>query len=909
MTRRAASTASSARAAGFPFTADPLERRDGEWLAEALGIDPSLFHGVPHADGTDQAEARAMNTALWPATWGYFLEEMLSVSERTIYMIRRFFIDYVSGRGALPAIRVGSEPYGILPATVWSRLDVGRLGGTSMIAGPGEGANFLPILQALLRRLEQEWWTAAEKAPWAEKPGEDPEQALLDVLGLHPASVEYHQRYARSIAHVYNFLRFVLDDWLVDAFVEALRQARIETLQQLGLDPDADMPIVDKLFSGPANLLDGPVVDDTPLSETNPIRPYAADGSNYIAWLSTAGIDQIRREDLGPGKPAPQALLYSLLRHASMLSYWEASMELLLCVITLGADARREPEFLHISPNESIASKFEPLYRVQPEATNHEAVPLGEYLGRAEVLQNRPEARRLAEHKRALEHLANVPTARLERLFAEHTDLCSHRLDAWKLGLIHVRLEEQRKKRGDRGLYLGAFAWLEDVKREPRTLTPVELPDDLEQVFGADAGAPLVRDSTNAGHMHAPSVDHAAAAAILRSGYITEADPQEAELLSVNLTSERVRTALDILHGQRRGQPLAALLGYQLERGLHDRHGLGVGSVDQFILPLRQRFPLVANKLKATKEEVETPVEQLEARNVVDGLALAEHIRKTGEQSYPFGLPTGTAPGQLLPADDPEEAAAINAEVTRMLDAEDALADLMVAESVYQVVRGAPERAAAAADVVGRGHFPPEPEVIQTPRSGLTAVHRVAIHLNADAMPPMGATPRVAAEPALAEWIAAHLPSPSQVQCAVTYTDATGAEQPIVVSQAELGLAPLDLLHVVSDDPRQAGAEVDDRIEHHVRTTVARHPGSQVRIEYTKPVPEYSLFELGPLLRDLKALALRSRGLEAADMAVPTAEVAVPEPNTEGLATRVKAAIDALETRKPALAAAIADAT
>ena len=42
--------------------------------------------------------------------------------------------------------------------------------------------------------------------------------------------------------------------------------------------------------------------------------------------------------------------------------------------------------------------------------------------------------------------------------------------------------------------------------------------------------------------------------------------------MAVNLSSERVRTALAFLEGIRHGQQLGALLGYQFERGLHDRY-------------------------------------------------------------------------------------------------------------------------------------------------------------------------------------------------------------------------------------------------------------------------------------------------------------------------------------------------
>src|SRR5262249_2949616 len=62
----------------FEITDDPFSKRDGQWLADFLGIDPSVFGKVRHAEGCDQLEARAMNIALWPATFGYWMETMMN---------------------------------------------------------------------------------------------------------------------------------------------------------------------------------------------------------------------------------------------------------------------------------------------------------------------------------------------------------------------------------------------------------------------------------------------------------------------------------------------------------------------------------------------------------------------------------------------------------------------------------------------------------------------------------------------------------------------------------------------------------------------------------------------------------------------------------------------------------------
>jgi hypothetical protein len=69
------------------------------------------------------------------------------------------------------------------------------------------------------------------------------------------------------------------------------------------------------------------------------------------------------------------------------------------------------------------------------------------------------------------------------------------------------------------------------------------------------------------GYIHAPSLHHAATAAVLRSGFTShEGD----STLAIDLTSRRARVARWLLGGVRRGQTLGALLGYRFERALHD---------------------------------------------------------------------------------------------------------------------------------------------------------------------------------------------------------------------------------------------------------------------------------------------------------------------------------------------------
>ncbi|HKB48480.1 MAG TPA: hypothetical protein VKC57_12335, partial [Ktedonobacterales bacterium] len=331
--------------------------------------------------------------------------------------------------------------------------------------------------------------------------------------------------------------------------------------------------------------------------------------------------------------------------------------------------------------------------------------------------------------------------------------------------------------------------------------------------------------------------------------------------MSVNLSSDRVRLALATLEGIRNGQRLGALLGYRFERGLHDDHGLI--EVDKFIYPLRKAFPLAADAIRTTRTPPEVPIEAIEARNVLDGLKLVTQIRTSGVPTYPFGVT-----GATLPPASAAEAAAITAEANKLLDVYDAIADLALAEGVHQAVQGNFERIAATLNAYATGDFPPEPEVVQTPPSGIGLTHRVAVHLPAGLGPPAtNPTPRSTAEPALDAWLASILPPLATIGCTVVWTDPlTGAAHERAVSLADLALRPIDVLDLIKPDELQSMTELDDRILRFVLTSAAPRPDAALRILYlTAPPGHLSIFEAAPLVRSLKTLIAHARPVRATD--------------------------------------------
>jgi len=869
----------------FTTRSNWLDKKDGQWLAEYLGIDPALLAHAHNAGATDQIAGRAMNTALWPTTMGYWMEGMMSpvFSRSAIEQTRAFFNRYVIAAGAVPAIRIGSQPYGILPATTLSRMNWlnPRRGGPGIAFNEPTTIAYLHTLYPILRSMYQDWSAKVPELSYTGKTG-DPHAILLDIVGLHPGSVEWSQRYAESLQTFFNRLNMQGFGGRIQAIILALeRQLSRTLLTNNGYAADAPTPLIlEKIFSGAHSLLKGGVVDDQPLSETLPVRPYTAAGAlNYIDWLISAAntsLDAVYAQDGFKDDKPPTALLYLLLRHAIQLGYHDVSIRLHQNAGIYNAEkaalARTDDPFLHVRDNNLVSeSRYAPLYAVEPGITGSTTQTVSQFI--SAQLNFIEFAFYLREQLDALNRLKAEPTARLERAFADHVDCCSYRLDAWLLGIVNYQLAAMRDIREDsensphQGIYLGAYAWLEDVRPENKVLTPVSLRDpDLVTDFQTPNEPPLMRDSTNEGYIHAPSLNHAVAAAVLRNGFISNASQENRQTMAVNLTSERVRTALALLEGIRAGQGLADLLGYQFERGLHDRHSLA--EVDKFIYKLRKAFPLRADRLKSTRSKPEDPIEAVEARNVLDGLALVEQVKKApANRSYPFGV-------EGLPFASPAETSVLNAEANRLLESHDAVADLALSEGVYQAVLGNYDRVASTYDAYARGHFPPEPDVVRTPLKGIGITHRVGLHLEAGAdptispVPGLGMTPRAQGEPALNRWLAAILPPPDRVACIVAFREAaTGADLTREITLRNIALQPADLVAIIRDDNRQAMTELDDRMVRFAVTNFGPRPDVPIAVRYMeKQAAPFSVFELMPLLRYVRRLMTKSRPLKRTDL-------------------------------------------
>ena len=917
-------------AATSPPQFDPRDDRasatDGQRFADFLGI---AYDPLRHADGAgyaDHAEAVAMNRALYAGTLGYYLDHMLNevVDEHALGTLRRHFTDLVTGRGPIAAFRVGSQPYGVLPTSSMGRWQptATRRG----VDGPAvrRGDPFEASLVHVLRAFDQAWTTLV---PDVRRLGRGAESSadLLAVLGLHPTSVEFHQRVGYSFDYFRNLESFV---WTSDSYNAALKMV-IEAmgartvLRQLGYAPQRPdgqakpepllLQLVWRAYQTPLDA--GRLVDDQPYSETNPIEPYNAAGSNYLDWLlaNAANPAALEAQNFG-GAPRPGAVLYMVL-HFSLVMEGSRAIHRFLGAHEINADEMvRSRKFLNVgSASPSVWEVFRaPANRVVPAVTS--AQPLFELMHAPQLAGGAGQF--VKEQRAALEVLRALPTARLERALVEHIDTLSYRLDAWQTSLFSRRLHQQRRLEAPvaarrTGVYLGAYGYLEDVR--PAARGRDKIPERLLPAALRRGTDDLYTETGNGGYVHAPSLNHATAAALLRNGYLTHASPGDPNALAVNLSSGRVQRAKQLLDGIKHGQTLETLLGVQFERGLHD---WTTRPVDPVILddlkPLfRARFPIVRTQVPQADAAAAGGAIH-EDFHVVNGLTLA---RTTA--AFPYGIAE-------LSALTPRQQEAIRAEKAAIENTLDSLRDVLTAESAYQLALGNFERAAAVLQSAGSGTLPPDVEVLDTPRAtGIAFTQRLAVQFDTTlAADPWGAPPsaRAQLEPALNAWLGDLLGPPDTITCVVAAVDAAGAVLtsggvPIegAVSAADLELQPVDFVYLIRSQPEPSGAaELETRIRYKFARDRALPDDTIVRITFadagSRPDAR-SFAEVLPLADRLRKLLGTARPLDARHFHSASKDLPAGLDNpgridTAELRGRVTARLAAIRAALPTLAAA-----
>ena len=756
------------------------------------------------------------------------------------------------GRGPLPAIRVGNQPYGLLPVIAPGRI-------------AADDSDFGALLARFLQRVRGFWDAAVERVPRLGRSG-DPAGDLVEILGMTPTTQALWGRPVLGFQLMQNLLATSLPSPVPDRSMTAQRTVGDMLFDAIGVS-DRSAPLLQIAAMDLNYPIRRPFVQAGELSETEPPSP------DFVrAILDNVGHpDTVARLRAAP--PA-QAVLEAFLRHAALVTMGNVATRLNL--IARGLSARLlEREFVDVDTDAGGTST--PLRLIDRPV---EGMTGG--LTVAEIIATRPP--QLGEHvgswddfHAGLEGLAGTTAAELHRLFVDTLDVLSHRFDAWCTSLATRRLAAQRAD-VPKGVHIGAFGFVEGVRPN---IT----------VIGGIAGNIIVdRSRASAGYVHAPSLTHASTAAVLRSGFLAHGGSAD-DVLAVDLSSARVRRALDIIDGVRQGEQLAAVLGYRIERALRERQ------LGQYILGLRAAAPLTVD-VDGTSDETTAAI----AGSVADGERLVDLLA----EGRLFG-----AAGQPFPDDDANRAA-VESVIADAADAVDALADVLLAESVHQLVRGDTAGASAALATIDEGATPPQPDVTRTYHGGIGLTHRIAVVLDAAAGPAPGweasaTRPRALAEPALDRWAGQLLGLPDRIRIDATATDAAGNEVAWSFTLADVGIAAADVVGGIGRGTHGEASELEARLLRHAASvrpaTVASTAATELRPTETGDGAELGLDGLLLVAAQIGRVVASARPMSAADLARPDDGPTIAGLDTTSLRERAEATTTALRAAVAGLGA------
>lgn len=704
-------------------------------LADAFGFDARDWMGAAdHGQDREQGAARAMMGAMWPATWGYFLETLdegqNALSPVIVDQVRDFHRNHVRGRGPLPAIRIGNQPYGILTATAHKNFT------------PANSDAFEATLSSFLNDIRRNWVNGHGNLTHVGNPGTS--GSIPDYM--RAAAVSYGVRTRKILSG--NMVKNI-EATTANPSTAAANEA---LLSQLFIEASKNLSFVHTVGSldTKANPLMLPYAD--PARDTAFLRALMDTGSGgaVSSLFQALGSESWKRSSTGAAVPAGTV---AAIRETTAISanisekligvlgspgqFAKSDYDDLLAVLPGAQDPAARPSARAVHVTETSASQTVQAARLATSAAERDFMTV---LAVDTILRGQS---RKADLRAAFEALIDLPESAADcdftLLTAEAVDTASHRLDAWLTGLASRRLATLRKAKPD-GITIGAFGWIEDL-------------------------APQLRQPREGGFVGAPSMAQATTAGILRSAYMNHNPVGGGDsAFAIDLSSRRVRDALYLLEGVRQGQPMTALLGYAFERLLHE------AGCDRFILSFRGIAPLVQGALTDADDTVpKEAVQAIAAANVTDALELVRRWRKDGSGAIFSALsirPDGNPYldlGATWDAPTSAEKVAIIAAVDKIISDIDGTADLMLAEAVHQMAQGNPKRASAAMDAAGRGEGPPpEPDVISTRTAPAMVTHRL-ISLLPDSGGWSTIAPRALAQPMLEHWAGQRLGSPKNI--------------------------------------------------------------------------------------------------------------------------------------------------
>ncbi|MEO8368638.1 MAG: hypothetical protein ABI806_05530 [Candidatus Solibacter sp.] len=717
----------------------PESKQNAAVAAKALGVDGSEVLSIAPSGLVDQQfDVGAVQEYLWPALGGKALSMIYTrwdippggvpaqgnwkshVDRPFAEALQAHAAGWVRSRGTLPIIRVGNQPYGLLPAL---SLDNWVTPAADRLAG----------LVTQLRTLRPYWLSSVGlTARVPAQPSADADSTTVNILQRLPVSVDIRVRNEE----------------------DPVLSNKVTAGQLSAAAPIPSLPSNSRLF-----LTLPSAAPPSPLPVDIVFKSQGDDDPKILSYFRTLFRDAI---EVAEHRMTQEEYFTNNAQELDALDRGSEQNRAADLFLSLVLDAMSDPLFPEDLPGDGSAAEFLLDFIFSDDVAGGLDDDVQRFLPVAKAFFRRFDA------------LCAVNPDQYVAAIRETLDVFSHRLDAWITSLAARRLDEMRTQRQS-GLVIGAYGWVENL-------------------------SPKNRDAVQH-YIHAPSMSHAATAAVLRAGYESH---DNAGPLAVNLVSRRVRNADSLAAGIRNGQPLGALLGYRFERGLHEAH------LDRLIFTLRTKHPLPLPAVPLGAENAGVSLEAIAARTVVDGLDL---LKKRALVSQELAAAAVADHRLALTVAETNTFTALLEDLSDVLDS---FGDLLLAESVHHLVGGNPLRAGLTADTAGRGEPVPDRfDVTLAPRSGRSFTWQLGALLPVDFQ--SAATgwnigrPRAAAEPHAEAWAATMLGDAGSWLVSCTLTTA-GEVADVSITLDQLGVCALDVIAESAGDPSQLELRIAEAV-------------------------------------------------------------------------------------------------
>ena len=488
--------------------------------------------------GSDQMQARAMQTALWPATLGLLdANAVHAESGDNVHLLgqrhradaRLLHLVTSPAAARCPRSASAGSPTAFCPAPL-SRASRG----IAKTPGAQRASPELPGIALQPAAADRRRLDGDEPAvpPIVGKAG-DPHQTLLDILALNPSSVEYYSRNAEEPGATFQHAELLASVRAGSprSRISVCRPPRSHCCNGSATRGSALPDLLNHYF-----LTDNPqittIIDDRPLSETSPDprlhyrRPQLHSVAHRCRQRPRS--TPCAQKPASRGNQSPQALLYLYLRHALMLGYYDTSYNFhrnagvlyrrpQLCHAH-GADLRP-----HCRSAGTSESRFAALYKT--ESRDHrKPYAAGQRLHPRATARCSADGRSGGASRRAQDSgdglHRRTRSASSPNMWIFARTVMTRGCSRWSISTSPRSKwpapgNQQKARSVFRCLCMGRRIFIPSTDHA----LPAQLPAGLAAQFPGTA--PLMTDANNGGYIHAPSIPHADAAAVLRAGILS----------------------------------------------------------------------------------------------------------------------------------------------------------------------------------------------------------------------------------------------------------------------------------------------------------------------------------------------------------------------------------------------------